>query len=207
MTHHKMSNKTINLINQTHLTLTKQNIVYPTQFILITISGGQDSLCLFFILLQLKKQWKWHFGLLYCNHFWQIDSFYINSLIFKLGFFFLIPAYLSLPSENIFSEQKSRTWRYRQFNRLSTFYKYDIIFTGHTSTDKIETVLLQLLRGTGTRGLSTLDWIRPISRYKSVASPLLLKILPKVSKVYAKPKPGFPSSGETSSLGVLTYYS
>ena len=204
MTHHKMSNKTINLINQTHLTLTKQNIVYPTQFILITISGGQDSLCLFFILLQLKKQWKWHFGLLYCNHFWQIDSFYINSLIFKLGFFFLIPAYLSLPSENIFSEQKSRTWRYRQFNRLSTFYKYDIIFTGHTSTDKIETVLLQLLRGTGTRGLSTLDWIRPISRYKSVASPLLLKILPKVSKVYAKPKPGFPSSGETSSLGVLT---
>ena len=188
MTHHKMSNKTINLINQTHLTLTKQNIVYPTQFILITISGGQDSLCLFFILLHLKKQWKWHFGLSYCNHFWQIDSFYINSLIFKLGFFFLIPAYLSLPSENIFSEQKSRAWRYRQFNRLSTFYKYDIIFTGHTSTDKIETVLLQLLRGTGTRGLSTLDWIRPISRYQSVASPLPLKILPKVS----------------SSLGVLT---
>ena len=188
MTHHKMSNKTINLINQTHLTLTKQNIVSPTQFILITVSGGQDSLCLFFILLHFKKQWKWHFGLLYCNHFWQIDSFYINSLIFKLGFFFLIPAYLSLPSENIFSEQKSRTWRYRQFNRLSTFYKYDIIFTGHTSTDKIETVLLQLLRGTGTRGLSTLDWIRPISRYKSVASPLPLKILPKVS----------------SSLGVLT---
>ena len=181
MTHHKMSNKTIDLINQTHLTITKQSIVFPTQFIIITISGGQDSLCLFFILLHLKKQWKWHFGLLYCNHFWQIDSFYINSLIFKLGFFFLIPAYLSLPSENIFSEQKSRTWRYRQFDRLTTFYKYDIIFTGHTSTDKIETVLLQLVRGTGTRGLSTLDWIRPSSKYKSITSSLPLKIVPKVS--------------------------
>lgn len=176
-----MSNKTINLINQTHLTITKQNVVSPTQFILITISGGQDSLCLFFILLHLKKQWKWRFGLLYCNHFWQIDSFYINSLICKLGFFFLLPAYLSVPSENIFSEQKSRTWRYGQFERLSNFYKYDIIFTGHTSTDKIETVLLQLLRGTGTRGLSTLDWIRPISRYKSTISSFPPKILPQVS--------------------------
>lgn len=176
-----MNNKIINLINQTHLTITKQNVISPTQFILITISGGQDSLCLFFILLHLKKQWKWHFGLLYCNHFWQIDSFYINSLICKLGFFFLLPAYLSLPSENIFSEQKSRTWRYGQFGRLSNFYKYDIIFTGHTSTDKIETVLLQLIRGTGTRGLSTLEWSRPISRYKSTIPPCPSKILPQVS--------------------------
>nr|YP_009105393.1 hypothetical chloroplast RF62 [Koliella longiseta]AIT94037.1 hypothetical chloroplast RF62 [Koliella longiseta] len=175
-----MSNKIINLINQTHLTITKQNVVSPTQFILITISGGQDSLCLFFILLHLKRQWKWRFGLLYCNHFWQIDSFYINSLICKLGFFFLLPAYLSLPSGNIFSEQKSRTWRYGQFGRLSNFYKYDIIFTGHTSTDKIETVLLQLLRGTGTRGLSTLEWSRPISRNKSTIPPFPSKRLPQV---------------------------
>ena len=85
---HKTNTDIINLINRTHLIITKQNVVSPTNFILITISGGQDSLCLFFIFLTLKKQWKWHFGLLYCNHFWQIDSFYTNSLVFKLGFFF-----------------------------------------------------------------------------------------------------------------------
>jgi tRNA(Ile)-lysidine synthetase-like protein len=165
-----MSTKPINLINKTHLAITKQNLVSPRQCILITISGGQDSLCLFFIVLHLKNQWKWHFGLLYCNHFWQIDSFYANSLVLKLGFSFLIPAYLSLPSDNIFSEQKSRIWRYQQFERLSNFYKYETVFTGHTSTDRIETVFIQLLRGTGTRGLSTLDWIRPISRDKLTVS-------------------------------------
>jgi tRNA(Ile)-lysidine synthase TilS/MesJ len=90
-----------------------------------------------------------------------------------LGFFFLIPAYLSLPSENIFSEQKSRTWRYCQFERISNFYNYNIIFTGHTSTDRIETILIQLLRGTSTRGLSTLNWKRTISRNKTNILPLV----------------------------------
>ena len=164
MTLHKKSNAIISLINQTNKTITNQNIIKSRQFILITISGGQDSLCLFFILLQLKKQWKWHLGISYCNHFWQIDSFYTNSLVFKLGLLFLIPAYLNLPSENIFSEQKSRTWRYRQFERLNYFYDYDIIVTGHTATDRIETILLHLTRGTSTRGLSTLNWVRDLPR-------------------------------------------
>ena len=159
----KNSNQIIDLVNKTHVTITKQNLVLSTQFILIAISGGQDSICLFFILLQLKNQWKWDFGVLYCNHFWQTDSFYTSSLIFRVGFIFSIPAYLNLPSENIFSEQKSRNWRYSQFKRLSYFYNYDIIFTGHTATDRIETIILNLIRGTSTRGLSTLNWIRPIS--------------------------------------------
>ena len=164
MTLHKKSNAIISLINQTNKTITNQNIIKSRQFILITISGGQDSLCLFFILLQLKKQWKWDLGISYCNHFWQIDSFYTNSLVFKLGLLFSIPAYLNLPSEDIFSEQKSRTWRYRQFERLNYFYNYDIIVTGHTATDRIETILLHLTRGTSTRGLSTLNWIRDLPR-------------------------------------------
>jgi len=159
----KNSNQIIDLVNKTHVTITKQNLVSSTQFILIAISGGQDSICLFFILLQLKNQWKWDFGVLYCNHFWQTDSFYTSSLIFRVGFIFSIPAYLNLPSENIFSEQKSRNWRYYSFKRLSYFYNYDIIFTGHTATDRIETIILNLIRGTSTRGLSTLNWIRPIS--------------------------------------------
>jgi tRNA(Ile)-lysidine synthetase-like protein len=166
----KNKNELINLVNKTHIKITKQDLIRPTQLILITVSGGQDSICLFFILLQLKKQWNWGFGILYCNHFWQIDSFYTSSLIFKLGFLFLIPAYLSLPSENIFSEQKSRNWRYGHFKRLSYFYNYDMVVTGHTASDRIETILLQLIRGTSTRGLATLNWFRPFSTQRSKMS-------------------------------------
>ena len=159
------NNKLIDLVNKTHEVITKQNLIKPKQFILITISGGQDSICLFFILLQLKRQWKWNFGVLYCNHFWQINSFYTSSLILNLSFLFLIPTYLNLPSDNIFSEQKSRNWRYYQFKRLSFFYRYEIITTAHTSTDRVETSFFQLIRGTGTRGLSLLNWKRSIENF------------------------------------------
>ena len=159
------SNKLINLVNKTHKIITKQNLIKPREFILVTMSGGQDSICLFFILLQLKRQWKWNFGVLYCNHFWQINAFYTSSIILNLSFLFLIPTYLSLPSENIFSEQKSRNWRYYQFKRLSFFYKYGIITTAHTATDRIETTFFQLIRGTGTRGLSLLNWRKSIASF------------------------------------------
>ena len=162
------SNKLINLVNKTHEIITKQNLIKPKEFILVTMSGGQDSICLFFILLQLKRQWKWNFGILYCNHFWQINAFYTSSIILNLSFLFLIPTYLSLPSENIFSEKKSRNWRYYQFNRLSFFYKYGIITTAHTATDRIETTFFQLIRGTGTRGLSLLNWRKSIANFYSI---------------------------------------
>ena len=156
------------MVNKTHEIITKQNLIKPREFILVTISGGQDSICLFFILLQLKRQWKWNFGVLYCNHFWQINAFYTSSIILNLSFLFLIPTYLSLPSENIFSEKKSRNWRYYQFKRLSFFYKYGIITTAHTATDRIETTFFQLIRGTGTRGLSLLNWRKSIANLYSI---------------------------------------
>jgi tRNA(Ile)-lysidine synthetase-like protein len=161
----KKNTKLIDLVNKTHEVITKQNLIKPKQLILITISGGQDSICLFFILLQLKRQWKWNFGVLYCNHFWQINAFYTSSLILNLSFLFLIPTYLNLPSDNIFSEQKSRNWRYYQFKRLSFFYRYEIITTAHTATDRIETTFFQLIRGTGTGGLSLLNWKRSIENF------------------------------------------
>ncbi len=164
MTLYDKNNQIIDLVNQTHEIIIKQNLVVPKQSILITISGGQDSLCLFFILLHFKNQWKWRFGILYCNHFWQSNTLEINSLIFKLSLIFLIPGYLNLPLKNIFTEQNSRSWRYEQFSRISYFFTYQSIMAGHTGTDRVETILFQLIRGTSTRGLSTLNWFRSLDQ-------------------------------------------
>src|SRR5947199_210553 len=49
------SNKLINLVNKTHKIIIKQNLIKPREFILVTMSGGQDSICLFFILLQFIR--------------------------------------------------------------------------------------------------------------------------------------------------------
>lgn len=156
----KEKKKTVNLVNQISTELIQNNVIKKNQYILISISGGQDSICVFFILLQLKRQWKWSFGIIYCNHLWQPNSFYTSSFIIELASIFHIPMYCSVTSAKIFNEYQSRYWRYNIFYRLSFFYHYDIISTGHTLSDKIETILFQLIRGTSTPSLTSLHNIK-----------------------------------------------
>ncbi len=150
----KPKKKIIDIVNQTNRKLNQSNVVKKNHILLISISGGQDSICAFFMLLQLKKQWKWSFGLIYCNHLWQKDSFYTSSFIVQLASIFQIPLYCPITSIKIFNEYQSRYWRYDIFYRISFFYSYELVTTGHTSSDKIETILFQLIRGTSTQSLT-----------------------------------------------------
>ena len=152
--------QSINILNNINKYIIQTNTIKKNQFILISISGGQDSICMFFILLQLKKQWGWTFGIVYCNHLWQQNSFYTTSLILKLGLLFKIPVYITIPIIKIFNEKQARYWRYDSFYRLSFFYNYKIIVTGHTYSDKTETVLFQLTRGSSTKSLTSLHFIK-----------------------------------------------
>lgn len=153
----KQKNKTnVHLINKLNNRIIQNNYIKKNKYILISISGGQDSICLFFIFLQLKKQWNWSFGIIYCNHLWQKNSFYTILLIIKLAYIFKIPVYYTITPNKIFNEYKSRYWRYNTLYRISFFYNYTIITTGHTSSDKIETILFQFTRGTSTKSLTCL---------------------------------------------------
>ncbi len=152
------NDKTIYLLNKINNTIIKKNYIKKNQRILISISGGQDSICMFFILFQLKKQWNWAFGIIFCNHLWQQNSFYTAFLIIKLAYIFKIPIYYEITSNTIFSEYRSRNWRYSAFYRISFFYNYEVVTTGHTSSDKIETILFQLMRGTSTKNLTCLHF-------------------------------------------------
>lgn len=152
--------KPINLLNTISNSITNIHLIKQNQYILISISGGQDSICVFFIFLQLKKQWKWAFGIIYCNHLWHKNTFFANLLVVQLAYIFKIPIYCAITSNKIFNEHHSRHWRYDTFYRISCFYNYKIITTGHTSSDKVETILFQLIRGTSTKSLTSLNFIK-----------------------------------------------
>lgn len=156
----KEKKKTVNLLNSVNMSINDTHLIKQTQYILISISGGQDSICVFFIFLQLKKQWKWSFGVVYCNHLWQKNTFFANLLVVQLIYMFKIPIYCAITPNKIFNENQSRYWRYDTFYRISFFYNYKIISTGHTSSDKVETILFQLIRGTSTKSLTSLNFIK-----------------------------------------------
>ena len=156
--------KTIELVNFLQHLVNEKKLLISNQSIVLAVSGGQDSICLFFIFLQLKTQWSWDFSLLYCNHLWQKDSFYTMSHLFKLAYLLNVRIYLTITLQKILTEQKARNWRFFTFQRITQFYLLSDIVTGHSKSDRIETGLFNVFRGSGTKGVTSLDWTKVVNK-------------------------------------------
>ena len=156
--------KTIELVNFLHHLINEKKLLISNQSIVLAVSGGQDSICLFFIFLQLKTQWGWNFSLVYCNHLWQKDSFYTMLHLFKLAYLLNVPVYFTITLQKILSEQKARNWRSSTFQRITQFYLFSVIVTGHSKSDRIETGLFNIFRGSGTKGVSSLNWRKVVNK-------------------------------------------
>nr|YP_009106298.1 hypothetical chloroplast RF62 [Interfilum terricola]AIT95146.1 hypothetical chloroplast RF62 [Interfilum terricola] len=150
--------KIILFINKINKNLIKKKLLSPDQKILIGFSGGQDSFCLFLVFYQLKNQWNYHLNFIYCNHLWQIESFYLKKNIFKFFYLFKLPFLVAIPSKKIINEEKARNWRLNCFKRMKFFYQYNIILTGHTGNDRLETLIFNFFRGSSPAGLLSLKW-------------------------------------------------
>lgn len=131
--------------------------------LLISLSGGQDSTLVLFFLQLLQKQFAFLFVLLWCNHFWQIDSFYTTLHIAKVSFCFSSPLISFIPLNSVLSEHTARDWRHLTTDRASIFYEHNLCVHGHTKSDRVETILFNLIRG--TKLLTCLQWERQHSSF------------------------------------------
>lgn len=145
------------LVNKVCNIIIKKNLFFAKEKILIAFSGGQDSLCLIISMLQLKNQFKFNFGLLYCNHLWCLDNMYKLPHLLKIGFIVCKSSFFTIVSKKKFTEKNARIWRYSMIYRVSLFYHYKIFCTGHTLTDQIETLLLNLFRSSSKGGVTSLS--------------------------------------------------
>lgn len=125
--------------------------------ILIAFSGGQDSSCLLAIFYILRKKWDFELGVVYCNHCWN-DSAFPAFAIFQILLKYNLPFYLveAPNSSAIKPEQKARNWRYSSFYNILKQEAYDFVLTGHSLSDCSETVLFNLARGSGVKGICAL---------------------------------------------------
>ena len=131
--------------------------------LLVAVSGGQDSLCLARLLLDLQPKWGWQGGLVHCDHRWRADSAANARHVQQLAKQWRLPCYVETAVEPPSSEAAARHWRYGVFEALAKERGYTGIVTGHTATDRAETVLYNLLRGSGPDGLKALGPSRPLS--------------------------------------------
>jgi len=128
----------------------------PGDRVAVAVSGGLDSVACLDLLLETQA---WHSGVLSVvtvDHGTRpesgSDAAFVRELAAAKGLS-CVCAEVQLQTE---SEEALRDARYRIFEGLDA----EFVCLGHHRDDQAETVLLQLLRGAGSRGLGGMRWKR-----------------------------------------------
>ncbi|MEH2327454.1 MAG: tRNA lysidine(34) synthetase TilS [Nostoc sp.] len=156
-----------------HRTIRSRHLFERNQRLLIAVSGGQDSLCLIKLLLDLQSKLGWDLGIAHCDHRWRSDSEANADHVENLAKTWGTSFYLETAIAPINSEAAARDWRYQALSAIAQANNYQYIVTGHTASDRAETLLYNLIRGTGADGLQALTWQRPLNTGIMLVRPLL----------------------------------
>ena len=150
----------------------QHHLVSGSEKLLVAVSGGPDSVCLLHILVRLQEELKLKLHLAHLNHQLrgaesEADADYVADLARQLG----IPATIEKREvkdyqarERLSPEEAAREVRYGFLAEVAKSIGAEKVAAGHTLDDHIETILMHLTRGTGTRGLRGLQ---PYTEWKS----------------------------------------
>lgn len=156
-----------------HQRLKRSIFLPPKQRLLLAVSGGQDSLCLGRVLLDLQSRWHWPLAIAHCDHGWSGDGG-MAAHVEAVAKTWNLPFYLCSTSATIpETEAAARRWRYANLTALAMEKNFDILVTGHTQTDRAETLLYNLVRGSGSAGMGALTWRRSLTSSLTLVRPLL----------------------------------
>src|SRR5574344_915080 len=138
-------------INDKHLATREDKI-------LLTVSGGVDSM----VMLSLFAQAGYNIGVAHCNFPLRgeesdEDEVLVENKAREYGVEFYNRRFdttgeMERTGESM--EMAARRLRYAWFDALSREHGYTIIAIAHHADDSIETFFINLLRGTGLRGLT-----------------------------------------------------
>ncbi|WP_315790398.1 tRNA lysidine(34) synthetase TilS [Fischerella sp. JS2] len=160
-----------------HRTIRSRHLFERNQYLLVAVSGGQDSLCLIKLLLDLQPKWGWKLGIAHCDHRWRTDSQanaqHIENLAKNWGISFYLQTVEAQEQQLVQTEAAAREWRYQVLSAIAQEHNYKCVVTGHTASDRAETLLYNLIRGTGADGLQALSWQRLLVDGIMLVRPLL----------------------------------
>ena len=156
-------------------TIEKYNLIQNGDKIVIGVSGGPDSICLLYILNTLKEKYNLQLFVAHINHMIRenakIDEQYVVDFCKKIDVpvFVLHSDVLNLSKQQKISvEEAGRNVRYEFFNEVLEKTKSNKIAIAHNCNDKAETVIMNVLRGSGISGLKGIEakrdnkYIRPL---------------------------------------------
>ena len=158
-------------------TICNHNLIQKGDHIVIGLSGGPDSVCLFHVLLKLKEEMDLTIHPVHVNHQLrpgaaEADQAYVERLCARAGMkprVFTVDCNGLAEQLGMTSEEAGRKARYDAFCRVAAEAAGGAdagvkIAVGHNADDQAETVLFRILRGTGMDGLAGMAYMRDEKR-------------------------------------------
>lgn len=143
----------------------------PGDKILLAVSGGIDSVVMLDIFLKLK----YNIAVAHCNFHLRgeesdQDEKFVGNLCNKHGLQLHINHFRTseyAKEKGISIQMAARELRYEWLEQLRREENFNLVATGHNLNDSVETILINLTRGTGINGLTGINeksgWlIRPL---------------------------------------------
>ena len=163
----------MNLPSRVLATIEARRLFGPGQRVVVGVSGGADSVALLHVLLGLSKRLRIKIVVAHLDHRIRgkaaaADARFVKQLAVRLGVR-CEQARADVPrmarEAGISLEMAAREARYAFFARAARKTGAQVVVTAHNADDQAETILLNLARGSGMRGLGGI-------RYSSELGPL-----------------------------------
>ncbi|MBR5516928.1 MAG: tRNA lysidine(34) synthetase TilS [Firmicutes bacterium] len=174
--------------NKTLETIRKHNLIEKGMHIVIGLSGGPDSVCLFDVLQSLSAEMDLKLYAVHVNHKLrpvaaEEDQAYVEALCEANE----VPCHIVAEDCQKFakqagmtSEEAGREIRYKAFAEMASRVEASgvskekiAIALAHNANDQSETILFRIMRGTGTDGLAGIPYKRFDENGYAIIRPIL----------------------------------
>ena len=148
-------------------TIKKYNLINQGDKIVLGVSGGPDSISMLDILRQLKEKIGFEIYVAHINHMIREEAIddekYVQNYCQRNNIEFYAKSIDVLQianSKKIGTEEAGRKARYEFFEEVLKKTGSNKIAIAHNKNDKIETIIMHLLRGSGLSGLKGIEPVR-----------------------------------------------
>lgn len=148
-------------------TIKKFNMIAENDLIIVAVSGGPDSMALLNALLSLKEKIKFNIVVAHVNHMIRAiadeETEYVKAFCDKYEidcYIKKIDVIKKSELEKISTEEAGRNARYEFFDEVFKITNANKIAIAHNANDNAETVIMNIIRGTGVSGLKGIEPVR-----------------------------------------------
>ena len=183
----------------------KNKLIDVNDKIVIGVSGGPDSLCLLYLLNELKEKYNLTLIVAHINHMIRqeadFEENFVKETSNKLGLTFYSKKVDVLKEASEYkksTEEYARKVRYDFFEEIFNKENANKIVVAHNQNDNVETILMNIVRGTGLDGLLGIE-----VKTKNIIRPLLCVTRDEIEQ-YCKEKNLTPMIDKTNFETIYT---